>query len=192
MKKNVPLMILVTLLIASCNGQKTSDSGNDSLKTFPEQIISKTSILFPFEKNKMKEGVIIFDKNNINDTSALTVEVEPEFVKNIIDQVLQGKINIYKEYGDTAPLSIDRFKASLVIWDSTVVFEDPNNPGTMISAPVKYDLSNEINEIRFIEDWKYDSSNGNIIKKVIAYSLIANINHPPAEKTIFYFWLKKL
>ena len=191
--KKLYIITMLAFIGLSVNAQITvKTSANGSIKPFPEQIISKTII---FNPAKAKLNNI----NNVNNISTTLLEgIGIEFIHTIEQQIRSGKIKIFKEYNDTVPMSINKFFKELnSVWDSTAFGEDPNNPGSMVSAPMKFTMLDAISEIRFIEDWKYDINTGNIIKKVIAYSLIATTDNdtllPPRLRNLnLYFWIKNL
>ncbi|HEU4719615.1 MAG TPA: hypothetical protein VFU15_17345, partial [Bacteroidia bacterium] len=86
--------------------------------------------------------------------------------------------NVYHTRGDsvdfTRPFkSADDLNGQFVQWDSTVTIDDPNNPGSFITAPIKFEKTiADIYAIRFYEDWYYDPKTMMMTKIVHGVSLI--------------------
>ncbi len=80
--------------------------------------------------------------------------------------VLAGKLKAYTSY-PAGELSINDFKNRIEKWDSTHMAEDPNNPGTMLSAPMLLKFQAEdIAQMRFNESMELDTVNYTLNKKV--------------------------
>jgi len=61
----------------------------------------------------------------------------------------------------------------LASWDSTNQSEDPNNPGTFISSPLKHETNAEaITQYRIKEDWFFDKQRSVMDVRIIGLELI--------------------
>jgi len=61
----------------------------------------------------------------------------------------------------------------LVSWDSTNQTEDPNNPGTMMTSPVKNEITSEdITKYRIKEDWFFDKQRSVLDVRIIGLLII--------------------
>jgi len=80
--------------------------------------------------------------------------------------VLAGKLKAFTAY-PAGELSINDFKNRIEKWDSTHMAEDPNNPGTMLSAPLLMKvIADDIVQMRFNESMELDTVNYTLNKKV--------------------------
>jgi gliding motility associated protien GldN len=96
---------------------------------------------------------IYFPETQINDRKSLFDVIKAG--------MLSGEI-----YGFGDPVMNDEFQMRMTRaeiantftwWDSTAVTEDPNNPGTFISAPIEYSLtSKDVKQYWVKEDWFFD------------------------------------
>lgn len=77
----------------------------------------------------------------------------------IVKGVLDGKLKAYSDVSTPeTQLSTQEFTNILVQWDSTAQTEDPKNPGKMISAPIKFELTGEgVVQLRFNEKIEMDT-----------------------------------
>lgn len=100
-----------------------------------------------------------------------------EIFSSITQAVYSGKLTAYYDYL-SYPLSVitvKEFNNILVQWDSTAVVEDPNEPGTMIFAPIKMEIvPDDIVQLRFNEKIELDTLSYILIKKVSSVSIFAN------------------
>lgn len=61
----------------------------------------------------------------------------------------------------------------LMAWDSSAMAEDPNDPGTMISAPIKNEItSEEIIKYQIKEDWFFDKQRSVLDVRIIGLLVI--------------------
>lgn len=96
-------------------------------------------------------------------------------LNTIANGVRAGKLKVYSDLsqGDSE-LSIKEFDNLLVKWDSTATTEDPNNPGTFITAPIKYEMEPEsIVQLRFNEKIEMDTVTYTLHKTVSSVTFIA-------------------
>ena len=86
--------------------------------------------------------------------------------------VLAGKLKAYSFLRDE-PLTIAEFNSLIVRWDSTHTMEDANHPGTIVSAPIKYEVTpDDVAELRFDEKIEYDTVSNSVSKKVSAIHFV--------------------
>ncbi len=96
---------------------------------------------------------------------ALKPEKEKLF-RSVIDAVFAGKLTAYENYPGTA-LTPEEAKVKIIQWDSTAMCEDPNNPGVMVSCPIKSEITSEfLTRIKFNETIELDTVNYSLSKKV--------------------------
>ena len=96
---------------------------------------------------------------------AYKVDKEKIF-KSVVGAVLKGKLKAYGWYPEKE-MSVESFQNVLVHWDSTHQVEDANNPGVMITAPIKVTVTHDdISEIRMDERMEFDTLTNTLIKKV--------------------------
>ncbi|MFL5765734.1 MAG: hypothetical protein ACJ77K_17440 [Bacteroidia bacterium] len=86
--------------------------------------------------------------------------------KSIIRSVVDGKMKAYRNFPD-GELSVKEVQGILVQWDSTAQVEDPEHPGTFVSAPIKMEISSaNTPQIRFHETIALDTLTGKIDQKI--------------------------
>ncbi len=82
--------------------------------------------------------------------------------------ILAGKFKAYKDYPNKE-LSIADVDHILVTWDSTAQAEDPNHPGTFVSAPIKSEIPAEtVAKLKFHETIEVDTVT-NTFHSTVAY-----------------------
>ncbi len=85
---------------------------------------------------------------------------------SIKNAVLNKKLKAYTWYPN-GEMTIAEFNAVLVQWDSTNTIEDVNHPGTIVSAPIKFELKPEdLVELRFEEKIELDTVTYTLNRKV--------------------------
>lgn len=100
------------------------------------------------------------------DWNAINKYDKEKIFSSITQAVLSGKLKAYFDY-PSSELTIKEFNNILVQWDSTNQMEDPKNPGTMITAPMKMELtSDDIVQLRFNEKIELDTISYTLNKKV--------------------------
>lgn len=150
MKKAI-ILLLFTALVA-CNKNINQETSNTKV-LWAENVQSTV----PMERDTLwtKEdwkAVYNYDKEKIFTT--------------ITNAVLSGKLKAYIDYPGTA-YSVNEFNTILANWDSTNYAEDVNNPGTMISSPVKMEIKpDDIIQLKFNEKIELDTVSYTLSKKV--------------------------
>ncbi|MEI6489881.1 MAG: hypothetical protein WCP52_13010 [Bacteroidota bacterium] len=92
---------------------------------------------------------------------------KPQIFNSITKAVRSGKLKACSFLNLDIDYTIPEFDAILSHWDSTHQVDDVNNPGTMISAPLKYDTNpDDISQIRFQEKIVFDTLTNTLTKKV--------------------------
>jgi hypothetical protein len=110
--------------------------------------------------------------NSEADLTNADVKADREKIfKWITEGVYAGKLKAYRDYPND-PMTEKEAKDRIVRWDSTAMAEDPNNPGIMVSAPLKFEVSPDmLTGISFNETIDLDTANYAIHKKVSYVSL---------------------
>ena len=109
---------------------------------------------------------------------------KPAIFHSIKNAVISGKLKAYTWYPDGA-MTPKEFEAILSSWDSTATVEDANNPGTIITAPVKTDVTPEdMIEMRFDEKIEFDTVSFSVNKKVSVIQFIGYKIHPVTHEVM--------
>ncbi|MES2591745.1 MAG: gliding motility protein GldN [Bacteroidota bacterium] len=84
--------------------------------------------------------------------------------------IKEGTITAFNTIDDEFRIEFTKseIESMLVSWDSSATTEDPNNPGNMISAPVKKETTAEdITKYWIKEDWFYDKQRSVLDVRII-------------------------
>jgi gliding motility associated protien GldN len=132
---------------------------------------------------------LYYPESRINDRRSLFDVIK--------DALLAGEITAFDN-----PVFDDEFKvkmskaaieATFVQWDSTAQTEDPNNPGVMISAPVKTDLnSNNVKAYWMKEDWFFDKQRSVMDVRILGLCPMREKADPATGEILGYlplFWV---
>ena len=139
MKTNILLPITsvyIISLIFSCKNPSLKETANSKL-LWAENVQSSLSL----------ETDTIWDQSDL--TNAANKFDREKLISSITKAVLAGKIKAYRDFPneELSPKDVDHI---LVQWDSTAHIEDPKNPGTFVSAPIKSEITSwNIPFIRF-------------------------------------------
>ena len=100
---------------------------------------------------------------------------QEKLFSTFVKGVLSNKLKAYSDVSDPqTELTTQEFTNIIVAWDSSAVAEVPNNPGNMIMAPVKYELTGEdIVQIRFNEKIEMDTVSYMLHKTASSVSFIS-------------------
>ncbi len=152
MKKIIVLIALTTTLFA-CNKPAAEETNKNTL-TLAENAYT----VLPLETEQGWSTSSQLNADNKMDRKKI--------FSSLIDAVLAGKLKAYLNFPESE-LTANEVQAILVQWDSTHTVEDPNNPGTMISAPMKYEISaSNTTQLIFNETIMLDTVSYAINKKV--------------------------
>jgi hypothetical protein len=154
--------LLTTLSILSilfaCNKAPVEETKNNKL-VWAENVQSS----LPFETDT------IWDQSDL--TNASNKFDRKKLISSITKAVLAGKIKAYRDFPNEE-LSAADVDHILVKWDSTAHIEDPEHPGTFISAPIKMEITSQnMPFIKFTEKIEFDTLDYSISKKVSLVSL---------------------
>ena len=161
MKTNILLPITsvyIISLIFSCKNPSLKEPANSKL-LWAENVQSSLSL----------ETDTIWDQSDL--TNAANKFDREKLISSITKAVLAGKIKAYRDFPneELSPKDVDHI---LVQWDSTAHIEDPKNPGTFVSAPIKSEITSwNIPFIRFTEKIELDTLDYSISKQVSLVSL---------------------
>lgn len=84
--------------------------------------------------------------------------------------IKSGSITCFSVIDDEFKIELTKseVEGKLISWDSAATTEDPNNPGTFISAPTKNEVKSEnISQYRIKEDWFYDKQRSVLDVRII-------------------------
>ena len=158
--KKLTFILVLSVAIIACNKPANQDANKDA-KSNTVLWASTVETLLPLVQDTMCDKeywneIYKYDKNTM--------------FESIKKAVLAGKLKAYGLY-PIAELSIDEFKNRVEQGDSTNTFEDPNNPGTIISALLMRKIKGEdLVEMRFEERIELDTINYTLVKKVSVVS----------------------
>ncbi len=104
-----------------------------------------------------------------SDFTNISANFDPEKIfSSITKSILSGKIKAYSDY-PTKELTVNEVSKILVSWDSTATVEHPDHPGTVVSAPLKSEITAwDVPQIRFHETMELDTVT-NILHKKTSY-----------------------
>lgn len=155
MKKITPLFFIVTLF--ACNTAPVAET--DTKKDNNSYVWSDNiQTILPLEKDTSWDG------SNLTN-AAVNFDQEKLFA-SISKALLAGKIKAYDNYPDKE-LTIAQVSKILVSWDSTATAEDPNKPGSFVSAPMKFELTGwNVPQINFHETIELDTVTNVLTQKV--------------------------
>lgn len=141
--KNFLFFFSIFALIA-CNQKPTEEVKNMKLVW-----AQNATSVFPLEMDTTWDGTNLLNAANKFDREQLFLSIKKG--------ILEGKLKAYKNFPYNE-LSAYQIQTTFVEWDSTAQVEDPNNPGTFISAPIKDELTfTEIPHIHFNETIELDT-----------------------------------
>lgn len=155
--KHLTFLFLATTLWA-CNKTEVKEEVKNNNLVLAEDI----QTILPLEKDTTLRW------NRADFTNAFVKFDEKLLFSTITKAVLDGKVKAYSEYPDKelTPSQVDKM---LVSWDSTAQVEDPNHPGTFVSAPLKFEISSwSIPQIRFHEKIELDTVT-NVLRKTTSH-----------------------
>ena len=157
--KKIAILFILTAIIA-CNKSTNQETTNNKV-LWAENVQSIVPLVRDTTWNEVDwDAAYKYDKEKI--------------FSSITHAILSGKLKAYTDYPNSA-LTVKEFNNILVQWDSTFVVEDPNNPGTMISAPVKFEVKSEdITQLKFNEKVELDTVSYSLSKKVSYITFFAN------------------
>ena len=172
MKKITPLFFVIALF--ACNTAPVTET--DTKKDNNSYVWSDDiQTILPLEKDTAWEG------SNLTNASA-NFDQEKLFA-SIKKAVLGGKIKAYSNYPDKE-LTLAQASNLLVSWDSTAMAEDPNKPGTFVSAPMKFEVFGwSVPQINFHKTIELDTVT-NIISEKISYLTVYIYKTTETGKTI--------
>lgn len=100
---------------------------------------------------------------------------QEKLFSTFVKGVLSNKLKAYSDVSNPqTELTTQEFTNILVAWDSSAVTEDPNNPGKMVPAPIKYELTGEdVVQIRFNEKIEIDTISYTLHKTASSVSFIS-------------------
>lgn len=153
------LLLFISAILFACN---TAEVKEEVVKNNNLVLAEDVQTILPLEKDTSLTWA------QADFTNAFAKFDENKLFTSITKAVLAGKIKAYSEYPDNelTPAQVDKM---LVSWDSTAMAEDPNHPGTMVSAPIKFEISSwSVPQIRFHEKIELDTVT-NVLHKTISY-----------------------
>ena len=158
MKKIIFLLAISSIAACTSKTEVKEEKSNNSL-LWSESI----QTVMPIEKDTAWE--------NTNFTN-----IDAKFDSHVIFSsltaaVTSGKLKAYRNYPNEQ-LSIAEVNHLLVSWDSTATAEDPNHPGTMVSAPMRFELNElSVPQLNFHEKIELDTVSYTLRKKVSYVSI---------------------
>lgn len=157
--KKTAILLLFTALVA-CNKNTNQETKNNKV-LWAETVQSSVPLVKDSAWNKTDwNAVYKYDKEKI--------------YTSITHGVLSGKLKAYDNYPGKE-LTLKEFNNILVKWDSTNQVEDPNNPGKIITAPIKFEITSEdIIQLIFNEKIELDTVSYSLNKKVSSVTFITN------------------
>jgi hypothetical protein len=161
MKKTIILILISAVL--TCHKNLAQEIKNNKI-LWGENVQS----FLPMESDTLSHEV---NKNAIQRYD------KEKIFSSITHAVLSGKLKAYHDYPGIA-LTITEFNNLLADWDTSAITEDPNNPGTMISSPIKYEItSDNITKLKFNETIEFDTISNCLIKKISTVSFYTRGNN---------------
>ena len=155
--KHIGYLFFIPILFA-CNKAEVKEEVKYNNLVLAEDI----QTILPLEKDTS------LNWEHADFTNASVKFDEKVLFSTITKAVLNGKIKAYSEYPDKelTPAQVDKMLAS---WDSTAMAEDPNHPGVMVSAPMKFEISYwSVPQIRFHEKIELDTVT-NVLHKTTSH-----------------------
>ncbi|MES2140560.1 MAG: gliding motility protein GldN [Bacteroidota bacterium] len=89
--------------------------------------------------------------------------------------IKEGRVKCFSPVDDEFRMELTKSEVEglLVNWDSSATTEDPNNPGTNISAPVKNEITSEgITKYWVKEDWFFDKQRSVLDVRIIGLQVV--------------------
>ena len=153
------LLLFISTVLYACNGTEVKEA---VLKNNNLVLAEDIQTILPLEKDTSLNWA------QADFTNAFAKFDENKLFTTITKAVLDGKVKAYSEYPDKE-LSVDQVNKMLVSWDSTAQAEDPNHPGTFVSAPLKFVVSSwNVPQIRFHEKIELDTVT-NVLHKTTSH-----------------------
>jgi hypothetical protein len=167
--KKLVVLIAFTSTLFSCNKPSTEE-GNKNKLTLAENAYT----VFPLETEPGWSSASTLNADNKMDRKKI--------FSSIVGAVLAGKLKAYQNFPENE-LTLNEVQAMLVRWDSTNQVEDTNNPGTFISAPIKYEINeNNTTQLIFNETIMLDTVSYSINKKVSYVTLCTDKINEKGER----------
>jgi|GEM_PF-3196021 len=160
--KKVAILFIFTAIIA-CNKNATQETKNNKV-LWAENVRS----ILPLEGDTTK------NETNLNAIHRCDKE---KIFSSITHAVLSGKLKAYVEYPGIE-LTVKEFNDILVYWDESHVIEDPNNPGAVIHAPIKHEItSHDITKLKFNETIELDTISYTLFKQISTVTFFISQNY---------------
>lgn len=158
------LLLFISTILFACNKAEVKEvaSKNNNL-VLAEDI----QTILPLEKDTSWAW-------GSSDFTNISANFDPEKIfSSITKSILSGKIKAYSDYPNKE-LTVNEVSKILVSWDSTAMIEHPDHPGTMVSAPLKTEITAwDVPQIRFHETMELDTVTNILHKRVSHLTLYA-------------------
>lgn len=176
------ILMITIILNSSCKSkiETQETTGDNNYEVCAGQITSKSLVLKSDSMDEETWGYLVKKMDG------------KKLISDIVEQVRSGKVKAYERYDDTEALSGEEIENRLEIRVDTLYIENADN-SELTSTVVETNPLDEMTEIHFKEDWRFDPLTLAITKKVIAYSLCKDVyDHETGELrgTKRLFWIK--
>lgn len=155
--KNIAFIFLIAA-IAACGEKKEPEKAQE--KAADNNLLWSENIqtILPLEQN-----TFVFWAGSDTTNAGASFDQEKIFL-SIKKALRSEKIKAYADYPNKELTTVE-VEHILVQWDSTAQVEDPNNPGSFVSAPLKMEVY-DIPKLYFHETIELDTLTGVLSKRV--------------------------
>jgi gliding motility associated protien GldN len=210
--KYITVMAIISTCIHTANGQLASDP---KVISPPQYVYSKQHINSrkPIPYTNVREADVMWSKRiwrviNLKEKFNLPLYYPTTPIKDrksLFDVIKEGAlkdstITCFSPSDDEfqVPLTRSEVEAILTNWDSTHQTENPNNPGEMITSPIKREITSEdITKYWIKEDWFFDKQRSVMDVRILGILVVTakkteNGEDAGGDKPLFWLYFPEI